>query len=73
MAQIARAPLPQGVHLRDLVLIALLLGMGFTVPVLALDSALPGGGMAEAARLGLAISLAAGGVALLARRLLGRA
>lgn len=71
MAQLARAPLPQGVHLRDLVLIAVLLGMGFTVPVLALDSALPGGGMAEAARLGLAISLAAGGAALLLRRLLG--
>jgi len=59
-AQLLRAPLPKGVGLRHLTLIALLLGIGFTVPVLALDTALPGGGMAEAARLGLAISLLAG-------------
>lgn len=69
-AQITRAPLPNGVHLRDLLLIAVLLGMGFTVPVLALDTALPGGGMAEAARLGLAISLLAGPIALALARLL---
>ena len=56
--------LPHGVRLRDLAAIALISGMGFTVPVLALDSALPGGGMAEAARAGLAISLLAGVVAL---------
>lgn len=72
MAQLARAPLPHGVHLRDLVVIAALVGMGFTVPVLALDSALPGGGMAESARLGLAISLFAAGFALLLQRLLRR-
>ena len=49
--------LPAGMWLRDLALVALISGIGFTVPVLALDSALPGGGMAEAARLGLALSL----------------
>lgn len=49
---------PQGVRLRDLTLVASCTGLGFTVPVLALDAALPGGGMAEAARLGLALSLA---------------
>ncbi|WP_137112582.1 Na+/H+ antiporter NhaA [Rhodobacter sp. SY28-1] len=59
--------LPQGVSLRDILRVALILGMGFTVPVLALDSALPGGAMQEAARLGLAISLVAGALAFLTR------
>lgn len=67
-----RARLPQGVAGRDLLLIAMVSGMGFTVPVVALDSALPGGGMTEAARLGLALSLLAGPLALLAARLLKR-
>lgn len=64
--------LPQGVRLRDLLVIALITGMGFTVPVLALDSALPGGAMAEAARLGLVMSLLAGAGALLMGRALRR-
>ena len=67
-----RARLPQGVAGRDLVLIALISGMGFTVPVVALDSALPGGAMTEAARLGLALSLLAGPLALILGRLLKR-
>lgn len=61
--------LPHGVGLRDVLLIALISGMGLTVPVLALDSALPGGGMAEAARLGLALSLLAGVAALAVAKL----
>jgi NhaA family Na+:H+ antiporter len=44
------------------------MGMGFTVPVLTLDTALPGGAMQEAARLGLAFSLLAGPLSLLLRR-----
>lgn len=52
--------LPPGVTLRDVIRIAALMAMGFTMPVLALDTALPGGAMQEAARLGLAISLLAG-------------
>ncbi|MDO9638610.1 MAG: Na+/H+ antiporter NhaA [Pseudotabrizicola sp.] len=65
--------LPRGVKPRDLLIIAVLTGMGFTVPVLTLESTLPGGGMAEAARLGLVLSLLAGGfAALLARLLPGR-
>ena len=48
--------LPAGVKPVDLIQIALVTGIGFTVPVLALDRALPGGGMAEAARAGLALS-----------------
>ncbi|MEO5615074.1 MAG: Na+/H+ antiporter NhaA [Cypionkella sp.] len=67
-AKITRRTLPQGIALRELLLIAMLLGIGFTVPVLALDKALPGGGMAEAARLGLALSLLAGAAALLLAR-----
>ena len=40
--------------------VALLLGIGFTLPVLALDTALDGGEVAEAARLGLADRFAMG-------------
>lgn len=64
--------LPAGVNLRELLLVAMLTGMGFTVPVLALDTALPGGGMAEAARLGLAFSLLAGAAAIALSRSLRR-
>jgi NhaA family Na+:H+ antiporter len=61
--------LPSGVTLRDILLVALLSGMAFTLPVLTLESTLPGGAMQEAARLGLAISLLAGPFALLIARL----
>ena len=64
--------LPDSLRLSDLLLIAILSGTGFTVPVLALDSALPGGAMAEAARLGLALSLLAGPAALGLSRLIRR-
>lgn len=60
--------LPNGVTLRDVMIGAGLLAMGFTVPVLALDSVLPGGLMAEAARLGLALGLLAGPALVLALR-----
>lgn len=56
-AQLFRLPMPAGIRIRDLLMIALLSGMAFTAPLLALDTALPGGAMAEAARLGLALSL----------------
>ncbi|MCU0827526.1 MAG: Na+/H+ antiporter NhaA [Tabrizicola sp.] len=52
--------LPHGVGLRDVLAIALLMGVGFTLPILALDTALPGGAMQEAARLGFALSLLIG-------------
>jgi NhaA family Na+:H+ antiporter len=65
--------LPQGVRMRDLMLVAVISGMGFTVPVLVLDSALPGGGMAEAARAGLALSLLAGLAALALGRFVQKA
>ena len=71
-AQLTGGRLPAGVALRELLLVATLIGMGFTVPVLALDTALPGGGMAEAARLGLALSLLAGPAALALSRALRR-
>lgn len=63
-------PRPAGLGLREIVLVCVIAGMGFTVPVLAIDSALPGGGMAEAARAGLALSLLAGAVAMMLARVL---
>ncbi len=56
--------MPKGLHLSDLVLIAVLSGMGATVPLLALDSALPGGLVADEARAGVALSLLFGPLAL---------
>jgi NhaA family Na+:H+ antiporter len=58
------ASLPAALRRREVGLVALVAGMGFTVPALSLESALPGGGMAEAARLGLALSLLAGPLAI---------
>jgi Na+:H+ antiporter, NhaA family len=60
--------LPAGISLRDILVISGIMAMGFTVPVLALDSALPGGAMQEAARLGLALSLLAGAAMVLLAR-----
>ena len=54
--------------LRDILRIAVIMGMGFTVPALSLETTLPGGAMQEAARLGLALSLFAGPLALLMHR-----
>ncbi len=60
--------LPHGLVRRDLYLIALIMGIGFTVPALALDRALPGGAMQEAARLGLCLSILAAPMALVLSR-----
>ena len=65
------ALLPAGVRFREVMLIGLLTGIGFTVPVLAIDAALPGGAMNEAARLGLALSLLAGPLAVALARSCG--
>lgn len=51
-----------------LIRIAVLIGLGFTVPVLALETTLQGGEVAEAARLGLALTLGAGLISLLLPR-----
>lgn len=71
-ARLGGGVLPRGLSLRDILLVAVLTGMGFTVPVLALDPGLPGGAMSEAARLGLALTLLAGPAALGLSRLLKR-
>lgn len=71
-AWLLRLPMPAGVRIRDLSLIAVICGVGFTAPVLAIDTALPGGAMAEAARLGLALSLLAGPFAMGLARIIGR-
>lgn len=70
---VLRLPLPAGMTLRDVALMAGIAGMGFTVPVLALETGLPGGAMAEAARLGLALSLLAGPAMILVARATRRA
>ncbi len=67
-ARLSGGRLPARVGLRDILGVALLCGMGFTVPVLTLDAALPGGAMTEAARLGLALTLLAGPATLLLSR-----
>ncbi len=64
--------LPRELRLADLIVIAILSGIGFTIPVLAVGIAMPGGVASEAARLGLALSLAAGPVAVLVSRLIRR-
>lgn len=56
-ASLFRLDLPRGVRISDVVLVALISGVGFTLPLLTLDSALPGGVEAEAARIGAALSL----------------
>jgi NhaA family Na+:H+ antiporter len=71
-ARLFRLPMPAGIRIRDLLLVAVICGMGFTAPLLALDTALPGGAMTEAARLGLALSLLAWPAAILLSRLIPR-
>ncbi|MCB5409341.1 Na+/H+ antiporter NhaA [Pseudogemmobacter faecipullorum] len=66
------ARLPRGLARRDLPLAILLLSMGFTVPAVAIEASLPGGLMREAARMGMAISLLAGPLAVLLARLMPR-
>lgn len=53
-------PLPNRLTLREVSYVAGLLAIGFTLPLIALETALPGGAMQEAARLGLGLSLLAG-------------
>jgi Na+:H+ antiporter, NhaA family len=60
--------LPHGLVRRDLYLIALIMGIGFTVPTLAIPRALPGGAMQEAAKVGFALSLLAAPMALILSR-----
>jgi Na+:H+ antiporter, NhaA family len=58
--RLLRLPAPRGLDRRDLIAIAGLASIGFTAPALVMETALPGGAMQEAARLGLAFSLIAG-------------
>jgi Na+:H+ antiporter, NhaA family len=62
--------LPPGLTLRDLILIAFIMGIGFTMPALMLDPGLPGGAVREAARAGLALSLLAAPLSLVLARVL---
>lgn len=71
-ARLFRLPMPAGVRIRDLMLVAVISGMGFTAPLLALDTGLPGGAMSEAARLGLALSLLSWPAAIFLSRMVAR-
>lgn len=66
--RLARARLPQDISMAAIIRAALLLGIGFTVPVLAVDTALDGGEVAEAARMGLALTMAMGLITLILPR-----
>ena len=68
LAAVLGLRLPPGISLRDILTVMLILALGFTVPVLSLETALPGGAMQEAARLGLAASLLVAPIALLLAR-----
>jgi NhaA family Na+:H+ antiporter len=70
--RIGRLTPQPGLGLREQALIALISGIGFTVPVLASETVLAGGAMTEAARLGLALTLLAAPVALGLARLTRR-
>ena len=65
-------PLPKELRRIDLVLIAILSGIGLTVPLLALDTALNGGLPADQLRAGLATSLGFGILAVVVARIFGR-
>jgi NhaA family Na+:H+ antiporter len=65
---ITSAKLPQDISFSALLRAALLLSIGFTVPVLAVDTALDGGEVAEAARMGLALTMSFGIISLLLPR-----
>ena len=67
LAAVLGLRLPPGISVRDILRVCVIMAMGFTVPVLSLATSLPGGAMQEAARLGLALSLLAGPLALLMR------
>ncbi len=58
-------PMPNRLSMRETCYIAGLMAIGFIMPLIALETALPGGAMQEAARLGLGLSVLAGPVLVL--------
>ena len=56
-ARLTGLGLPDGITTRDLLLLGIVAGCGFTVPYLVANAALPGGAAAEAAKLGIVASL----------------
>ena len=69
LAFAVRLPRTAGAGLPQILAICGIMGMAFTIPLVAIETALPGGAMQEAARLGLALSLLAGPMTLLITRL----
>ena len=70
-ARLTGLGLPDGIATRDLLLLGLVAGCGFTVPYLVADAALPGGAAAEAAKLGIVATLMAAPIAVAVARLAG--
>lgn len=70
-ARLSGRGLPEGVSLRDLMLVGVIAGIGFTVPFLMANAALPGGLATEAAKLGIVASLLSAPLALALARLIG--
>lgn len=60
--------MPQDISKTAMLRVGLLIGIGFTVPVLALVTSLDGGEVAEAARLGLAMTMGLGLISLILPR-----
>ena len=68
-ARWSRLGLPHGINRNDLIVVGLVAGVGLTVPILMTISALPGGAVQEAAKLGVVLSLFAAPVAIAVARL----
>jgi Na+:H+ antiporter, NhaA family len=60
---------PRGLNGKDGLFLAGLMGIGAVSPILALETALPGGAMQEGARLGLGLTVLAGPLLLMVRRI----
>ncbi len=63
--------LPQGMQTRDLAVLGVTAGVGFTVPLVIVTAAFEPGAAQDAARIGVLLSLAAAALAILAGRLFG--
>ncbi len=70
-ARLTGRGLPDGITTRDLLLLGIVAGCGFTVPYLVANAALPGGAAAEAAKLGIVATLGVVPIAVALARLAG--
>ena len=71
-ARLVGARLPEGLHVRDLVVVGIAAAIGFTVSLFFATAAFPGGPALAETKMGALLSFAAAPLALLASRLLRR-